>query len=327
MPIATDSQSTNANGGTESMKRELVARINSNILDHFQIFVSRVEQPFDETKIRIYYAHDLESDPAAEHALGSGRWANFHLCIFVSNWQMQRFIERYNIPWSHCVVLLNAIKPFEDRVQPEGPMRMAYWSTPHRGLNILLPVFEKLQQEFPDIHLDVFSSYKLYGWEHRDAEYQQLFDRCDHNPNITYHGTKSNEELREHLRGVHIMAYPSTWMETSCICLMESMSAGILAVHPNYGALSETAANWTAQYQWHEDPNQHAVRFYHTLRNAIVNYEHHSSMIASASSYANVFYNWDSRQQQWEMLLTALIESVHDRTLPDPTQPVWSYSS
>ena len=165
MPIAQDSQSTNARGGTEAMRDLIIEAVSEELLDKFQIFISRVEQPYDETKIRIYYAHDLPGDPAADAALLNDGWKNFHLLIFVSNWQMQRFIERYQIPWSRCIVILNAIDPIEDHVKPKSPLRLAYWSTPHRGLNILLPVFDALHKEFPDIQLDVFSSYKLYGWE------------------------------------------------------------------------------------------------------------------------------------------------------------------
>lgn len=318
MPIESDTQSVNAHGGTEIMKNALLNSIDSSLLDHFQIFVSRVEQPFDETKIRLYYAHDLECDPAAEHALGNGRWQNFHMCIFVSNWQMQRFIDRFNIPWSYCAVLLNAIKPIEDHEKPEGTLRLAYWSTPHRGLSILVPVFDALSKQF-DIHLDVFSSYKLYGWEQRDEPFQELFDACRNHEKITYHGTQPNEVIREHLKQVHIMAYPSIWMETSCICLMEAMSAGVYPVIPNYGALPETNANWGMLYQWSEDPQDHAERFYHVLYNVISNYDQASRTIKSMSSYANIYYNWDARALQWQNLLTGLVRSNPPRELPKPT--------
>lgn len=324
MPIATDSQSTNAFGGTEAMKNKLAASIPPELLDNFQIFVSRVEQPLDPSKIRIYYAHDLAGDPAADAALINDGWKNFHLCVFVSNWQMQKFIERYQIPWSRCIVMLNAIEPIEEHEKPQGPLRLAYWSTPHRGLNILLPVFNALCREFPDLHLDVFSSYKLYGWEQRDAEYEQLFDACRNHPNITYHGTQSNDVIRESLKSTHIMAYPSTWMETSCICLMEAMSAGVIPVIPNLGALYETSANWATMYQWLEDFNEHASMFFYALRETILDYDNKKMTAKSMRSYANVFYNWNVRKHQWQDLLTNLVQVVNDRSLP---QKMFSYAS
>lgn len=310
MPLATDSLSVNAMGGTELLKHELQRRIDPKLLDQFQIFVSRAEQAFDETKIRLFWAHDLPGDPASEH-LKNGGWANYHKLIFVSNWQMQAYIQRYGIPWSHCIVVQNAINPLEEAPQDtNGTIRLGYWSTPHRGLNILIPVFDRLCQKYDNIELDVYSSFKLYGWDRNDEPYKPLFDMCETHPKINYYGTIDNTTLRSRISQMHIMAYPSIWHETSCLCLMEAMSAGLLCVHPNLGALSETAANWTNMYQWNEDLNQHASQFYNALdvsietrfEDAVVN------RLSSQRSYTNVFYNWDGRQSQWEHLLGSLID-------------------
>jgi len=317
MPIANDSLSTNAMGGTELMKFGLLRRIDPKLLDEFQIFVSRVEEPYDGTKIRIFWAHDLPGDPASDH-LGNGGWENYHRIVFVSNWQMQGYIQRYSIPWSKCIVMQNAIDPigYSEKIN-KGTIRLAYWSTPHRGLNILIPVFDKLCEKYDNIELDVYSSFKLYGWESRDDSYKPLFDACESHPKINYHGTVSNSVLRDNLEKTHIMAYPSIWHETSCICLMEAMSAGLLCVHPNYGALSETAANWTNMYQWQEDINEHASIFYASLDASIESYWDVGvqSRLASQSSYANVFYNWGLRTFQWEQLMLSLLQE--DRSLPD----------
>mgnify|MGYP000336080516 FL=1 len=53
MTFAKDSASKDAMGGTELLKLELEKRIDAELLDNFQIFVSRVEEPFDETKITL----------------------------------------------------------------------------------------------------------------------------------------------------------------------------------------------------------------------------------------------------------------------------------
>ena len=327
MPLTKDSQSTNAMGGTERMKFGLVDRIDSKLLDNFQIFVSRTEEQYDETKIRIFWAHDLPGDPASEH-LRNGGWKNYHRLVFVSNWQMQGYIERYDIPWSKCIVLQNAIEPCEDvEKQNDGTIRLAYWATPHRGLNILVPVFNRLCEKYDNIELDVYSSFKLYGWDKKDEPYKPLFDACEAHPKINYHGTVSNDVLRENLKNTHIMAYPSTWLETSCICLMEAMSSGLLCVHPNYGALPETAANWTNMYQWHEDQNEHASHFYAALDASIESFWNDGvqSRIASQRSYANVFYGWPLREFQWEQFLISLLDE--DRSLPAKSDGFFQYKT
>ena len=54
--------SKNANGGTEIAKRKLAAIIEPELLNDFQIISSRVRD-IDESKIRIFWAHDLPEDP------------------------------------------------------------------------------------------------------------------------------------------------------------------------------------------------------------------------------------------------------------------------
>jgi glycosyltransferase involved in cell wall biosynthesis len=326
MALTKDSLSTNAMGGTERMKFGLTERIDPKLLDNFQIFVSRAEEQFDETKIRIFWAHDLPGDPASEH-LRNGGWKNYHRLVFVSNWQMQGYIQRYDIPWSKCIVLQNAIVPIEQHEKLNDKIRLAYWATPHRGLNILIPVFNKLCEKYDNIELNVYSSFKLYGWEKQDAQYKPLFDACEAHPKINYRGTVSNDVLRDDLLHTHIMAYPSTWLETSCICLMEAMSAGLQCVHPNYGALAETGANWTNMYQWHEDLNQHASHFHAALDASIESLRNEGvqSRLASMQSYTNVFYNWHLRTFQWEQFLESLLDE--DRSLPESAAGYFEYTA
>jgi glycosyltransferase involved in cell wall biosynthesis len=322
--FAHDSLATNAKGGTELMKFALQAAIPADLQEHFQIFVSRVEDEMDPTKIRIYWLQDLPGDPASAH-LANGGWAKFHLLVFSTNWQMQAYINHYDIPWSHCLVILNApVKTFEAHTKPDpdAVTRLAYWSTPHRGLNILVPVFKKLCEKYDNIELDVYSSFELYGWGQRDAQFQALFDDCKNTPKINYHGTVANDDLRERLKETHILAYPSTWTETSCITLMEAMQAGLQCVHSNLGALPETAANWTMMYQYDEDVNRHASTFYNVLDYAIgsISDETVQNRLANQTAYTNAFFNWESRGHQWDSLLAGLVANNPDRSVKAPQQ-------
>jgi len=318
MVFAKDNLSTNAMGGTELMKNHLQKCIDARLFEEFQIFNSRVQEELDETKLRIYWIHDLPGDPAVEH-LANGGWNKFHKIVFVSNWQMQAFISRYNIPWNKCIVLHNAINPIEPHEKPtDGPIRLAYWSTPHRGLSILAPVFDKLSEKY-DVELDVYSSFKIYGWGNRDKEFEELFDFCKKHPKINYHGSVDNVTLREQLKNTHILAYPNIWPETSCITLMEAMSAGILAVHPNFAALSETAANWTYMYQWTDNMNEHAGLFYGVLESAVqnINDPNLKLHLQAQKSYADGFYNWQSRSHQWKSLMTSLLNEPRELEKPN----------
>lgn len=297
-----------AMGGTELLSHRLVEALPKELLDEVQIVVSRLKFPLDETKIRIYYCHDLPNDPESAH-LANGGWAKFHRLVFVSNWQMQQYVSHYNIPWAKCVVIQNSVVPIEAHEKPKDKIRLAYWSTPHRGLSILYPVFAKLCEVHPDIELNVYSSFKLYGWEESDAPFKPIFDALETHPQVNYHGTVSNEVLREELKKQHILAYPNTWVETSCLVLMEAMTAGMLAVHPNLGALYETAAGWTSMYQYQETDQQHANHFYQHLNRAIeiVKEGKLQEHLATQKTYADVFYNPIGKHAQWESLLVSLL--------------------
>ena len=319
MGFAKDKFSTNAMGGTELMKYALEKKLNPSLLEKFQIFVSRVHEPLDENRVRILWLHDIAEDPENNHLLNGG-WKKFHKLVFATNWQMNHYIQRFAIPWPHCVVLQNAIEPipvaFEDKPHPKDGINLIYHTTPHRGLEILVPVFKQLRQTFLEkfnlpVTLDVYSSFKIYGWAERDEQYERLFVECSKTEGINYHGSVSNEKIREALVKAHVFAYPSIWPETSCIALMEALSAGVLPVHPNYGALYETAANLTHMYQWTEDLNDHAGRFLANLEAAI--YELYMSdenrlkfFFQLRKSYTDIFYNWDLRIHQWDSLLKSL---------------------
>ena len=318
MAFANDELSANANGGTELMKRGLEQHLDPNLFEHFHITASRFRGT-DPNKINIYWLHDLPEDPESAH-IANGGWNQFEKLIFVSNWQFQQYQKHFGIPWYKCAVLQNAIDPIASVPKSKDKIRIIYNTTPHRGLEILVPVFKALCERFDNIELDVFSSFKAYGWEDRDQPYEPLFEACREDPKINYHGFQPNDVVRQALSEAHIHAYPSIWLETSCIALMEAMSAGCLCIHPNYGALYETGSNWTWMYQWSQTKKDHANLLYGFLVNAIENYWTDSvqTRIAGQKTYADVFYGWQLRTHQWSSLLSGILHEKRVDYNPSP---------
>ena len=169
-----------------------------------------------------------------------------------------------------------------------------------------------VEQMLPDInwHLDVYSSFEIYGWKERDNEYKELFEKIKKHPKMTYHGFKPNEEVKEALKKAHIFALPSIWPETSCIALIEAMSAGCICVHSSLAALPETSSNWTLQYDFSEDMNEHASRHALTLADALrlVDEDNMKDRLSMQKAYTDGFYDWQSRAKQWEVFLTSLLQ-------------------
>lgn len=294
-------------GGTELM----ADRINSlrpELLSHFQIIHSRVRE-LDPNKKKIYVLHDLPGDPEAEH-LRNGGWKRFDKLGFVSHWQQQMFNAYLGVPFSAGVVLKNAIEPFGFSAieKPKDKVRLMYFSTPHRGLELLYPAFDQLYKKYHDqIELNVFSSFDLYGWDARDKPYEQLFENLKAHPGINYSKSVSNEVIREELKRSHILAYPSIWQETSCLVLIEAMCAGLICVHSSLAALPETAMGCTYMYGYTEDPREHYSRFIQTLDEAIDDTLMGDTVSDDRVEFLNVTYSWDYRKYEWDQLLTSML--------------------
>ena len=298
-------------GGTELMAGS-INTLPVDLLSYFQIVHSRIPEELDQTKKKILVLHDLVGDPMYDQ-LRDGGWKMFDKLVFVSYWQKQQFQDYLGIPSSASVVLKNAITPIEDHVKPDDKVRLIYFSTPHRGLDLLYSVYKPLAKEFSNIELNVYSSFDLYSWPERDKPYIGLFDKLRGHKAINYNKSVSNEVIREELKKNHILAYPSTWQETSCLVLMEAMSAGLLCVHSSLAALPETAMNLTMMYEYHEDPQKHAEIFYSQLRAAIIAYSNPNTRaqikgnLNTQRLLANSVYDWNGRSRQWQHLLKSLL--------------------
>ncbi len=302
-----------ARGGTEMMKEGLLERLDPNLADQFNIICSRVRD-ISEDKKNILWLHDTWDDPEAQHLREADSRSRFDKLVFVSNYQFQTYHMGHGIPYHESVVLKNAITPIEEHKKDTDIVRLIYHTTPHRGLELLIPVFEHLwEQGYQDkIHLDVFSSFNIYGWPQRDEPYKELFQKCMDHPGIDYHGTVSNDEIRKALQKAHIFAYPNIWPETSCIAVMEAMSAGCAIVCPNHAALPETATCFANMYQWDEDPNRHVNEFIGLLQAVMSAYddERHQGKLTMQKIYADNFYSWQSRIPEWESMLQKILHDL-----------------
>lgn len=299
----------NAKGGTEMMKEGLLSRLDPELASHFNIICSRVRN-INPDKKNILWLHDTWNDPEAQHLRDEESRKRFTKLVFVSNYQFQTYHLAHKIPYSEAIVIKNAIVPIPEHDKPDdGVINLIYHTTPHRGLELLVPVFEHLYNIHEGkIHLDVFSSFNIYGWPHRDEPYKELFEKCRAHPGITYHGAVPNDTVREALQKAHIFAYPNIWPETSCISLMEAMSAKCAIICPNFAALPETAGNFANMYQYNEDPNTHANQFANILNAVIRTYrdELHLAKLSFQKVWIDNSYSWDIRISEWNALLNSL---------------------
>lgn len=314
MEPAIQPNETNKNswGGTEQMGRALTTHITPGLLNKFQVILSRVRE-IDDTRIPILWLHDLPGDPESQKLKDPEYRKQFKKIIFVSHWQQQMYNTILGVPYSEGIVIKNAIEPIPEdlliKPNPENKINIIYHPTPHRGLELLVPVIKEMVKYYPEIHLDVYSSFNIYGWKQRDEPYQKLFQDIKDDPNMTYHGSVGQPELRRAIGRAHIFAYPSIWQETSCLCAIEAMSAGTLTVTSSLAALPETCANYALMYNYTEDVSKHANMFFKVLHHAIGTIKNSSATnyLKAQKEYFDRNYSWQVRKDEWTYLLNSLV--------------------
>jgi len=294
-------------GGTELMFEELQNRLTPEQKEKFSIFNYIQDADFD--KFTIFWnqlSYDQEavsflSDPEMVEKIG-------HF-VFVSHWQAEKFRQLYAIPGYKTSVIKNAALPIVRRkTGNRDVVKLCYTSTPWRGLDVLLAAWETLKPENAELH--VFSSCNIYGPEFakNNENFQGLYDKCEELDGVVYRGSVDNFSLRKELPSFDILAYPSTFEETSCISVIEALSCGLKVVTSNLGALPETTEGWARMYPVLNSPELHSLRFAKVLGEEIEKIRNNSeeNHLLSQMSVYNTRWTWDFRINQWNELFNDL---------------------
>ena len=294
-------------GGTELMYDELMRRLPDNYKEQFSIF----NYPYqaDTSKQTIYWNQLSYDQDAVQFLKDPQSIEQIDHFVFVSHWQAEMFRKIYNVPGFKTHVLKNASLGVEPReVGPRKKVRLCFTSTPWRGLDILLDAWELIKPNNCELH--IFSSCKIYGQEFgkNDVNYEHLYERCTTLPGVVYRGNIPNFELRKELPTFDILAYPNTFEETSCIAVIEALSAGLRVVTSNLGALPETTEGWARMYPYLMDPSLHAQKFASILSEEIENIRggklnHH---LRQQVDLYNTRWTWDYRIKEWLQFLDSL---------------------
>ena len=138
--------------------------------------------------------------------------------------------------------------------------------------------------------------------------YAYTYTKCKDIPNVIYRDNIPNVELRKELPSFDILAYPSTFEETSCISVIEAISAGLRVVCSSLGALPETTEGWARMYPGTLDRNYHVDTFADILQQEIEAvregvYDEQSKL--QSEIYAPA-WSWDERIYEWEDFLNSI---------------------
>lgn len=298
-------------GGTELMYNELMSRLPNSYKERFSIFNYLPHADF--SKETIYWnqlAHDQE---AVQWLSDPNNVEKIDHFVFVSHWQSECYRKAFNIPGYKTKVIQNACIGVGQRVPSSRKVvKLCYTSTPWRGLDVLLDAWDLLNPS--DCELHVFSSCQIYGKDFahtEEAKYIDLYNRCLNTKGIVYRGSVPNEELRKELPSFDILAYPCTFEETSCIAVIEALSAGLRVVTSNLGALPETTEGWARIYPYLMNKSKHAEIFADILKEEIefIVREKLNRILEGQSNIYKRRWSWDERIYDWKYFLNFIIQS------------------
>jgi UDP-glucose:(glucosyl)LPS alpha-1,2-glucosyltransferase len=306
-----------AMGGTELMAMRMIRCLDPVLLKRVNIVHQRVDDDLiDNGKPTILVLHDLPHDGSSQHLRDPKLRDRFALITPVSNWQAQMYNAYLGVPYERMRVMYNWTDPLPaheavDAENPNRPIKLVYHTTPHRGLEILLPVFCWLAESVPNVELHLYSSFKIYGWDERDAPYKELFKRADEHPRIFNHGTVTNEVIRNTLSSKDIYAYPSIWPECHSLAMIEAMLAGCTIVTDNFASLPETCMGFAYMADYSENYQMLMDSFAPILKAAVDDHRFRHSKVKALNDlqvqHAMRHYTSDVMVAKWHRLIAEVL--------------------
>lgn len=122
--------------------------------------------------------------------------------------------------------------------------KLFYGSSYDRGLDILLPMWPKIREMYPDAELHVCYGWNLFEAGFRDnperMNWMRKIDDQMKQDGIFHHGRVGKEELKKIRSECGIWVYPTYFPEILCITALECQNDGVVPCVVDYGALTET---------------------------------------------------------------------------------------
>ncbi len=269
----------------------------------------------------LWTQHHIDQAPIAalKDADERDSWRAFAL---VSNWQAERYAAKFGLPKGRIRVLRNAISPAVEQARRAGPLffeagrppAMVYTSTPFRGLDILLTIFPTLRAAIPGARLRVYSGMAVYQESAEQDQYRLLYRLCGAIEGAEYVGPVGQTRLAAALAEADVLIYPNTFLETSCIALMEAMASGCVIITTANGALPETAAGFGHLFR-PPTPTMGVLGFAQAfadyaiaeLGKLVAAPAHARASVEAQAEHARKHYVWSARATEWESWLAALL--------------------
>jgi len=268
-----------------------------------------------KAKRMFFWAHDLNYGPLMTPKIAD----RFDRVLGVSEYHADYLKLVYDfLPAEKVNFVPNGIdlERFADPGVERKRTKVVWLSSPDRGLDVLLSLWPNVIQYYPDAELHIFYGFKnIEKLARANHKYQQWVDtmmRHMDKPGVTYHGRVGQDVLARELWESSIWAYPSAFLETSCISAMEAMAAGVTVLASNIGALSYTVGSiWNpdnpgAGYllPGHSRSEWYMNKFLGVLL-ALLADDNIWRAGHEASLKRAPMFSWDKSYEKWKQLLSA----------------------
>ena len=306
-------------GGTEIQYDYLRKYGDRNLLELVQITTSVPEkEPLHPLRPNILWIKNSYDQPnLAPWFTKKENHKKYDWYVFNSHWTYEKYRYFFNVPDTRSVVIKNGIDYEELKLKKDftykDPLRLVYFSTPWRGLDVLLNTMELLKDE-KDIVLDVYSSTIIYGdgfHIENEPKFLKLYEQARDLKNVNYKGYLHHNELMEKLKEYHVSVHPSTFEETFCISAMEALAAGCMLITTDLGAIPETCAEFPVYIPYSSDKKHLAVQTAESIRQAreILRARDISQSLKFQQQYYKYYYDWKVIGSFWDRFLQGTIHA------------------
>jgi glycosyltransferase involved in cell wall biosynthesis len=160
--------------------------------------------------------------------------------VTISPFHAEYFKNQYGIENTITIDLPVRHYDYDNVDYVKDPMKILYCSVPERGLEALVPIWERITEAIPEAELHITSDHRL--WDRRypaniSANYRLMYAKF---PNVTYHSAIKRRELVKLQLESSIHLYPLTYPELFCIANAECQYAGAYPITSNGWALAST---------------------------------------------------------------------------------------
>lgn len=226
--------------------------------------------------------------------------------IFLSNWHADSSIKYFGIDKKKAFITRNGINPalFTDMSMKRDRYRLIYSSEPTRGLDVLLDIFPKVKNDFPELKLYIFSDYEFYGKAKgsafSDKECKAIFEKTKQ-PGIFNMGNIKQKELAREFLKSSVLAYPTHFQETSCITAIEAQAAGVPVLTSALAALNETVLHEKTGILVKGDPRSFFYKraYKKQLERLLSDDELWNRLSANCIERVKEQYTWEKIAKEW----------------------------